>query len=74
MALPSSIRKIVVTTLSSNFRKAVELQTASLPKLQAGCVLVKNRFVGINASDINFTSGKYRVRILPVSAVFDPND
>ena len=59
MSLPQSIKKIVVTALSSNFRKAVELQTTSLPKLQAGCVLVKNRFVGINASDINFTSGKY---------------
>jgi len=53
------MRKLVVTTLTSNFRKAVELQTSSLPKVQAGCVLVKNRYVGINASDVNFTAGKY---------------
>jgi len=59
MALPQSIRKVVVTTLSNNFRKAVELQSAALPKVKDGCILVKNRFVGINASDINFTSGKY---------------
>ncbi|XP_078482186.1 prostaglandin reductase-3 [Ciona intestinalis] len=58
-SLPSSMRKLVVKTLTSNFRKAVEIQTVPLPNPASGHVLVKNHFVGINASDVNFSAGKY---------------
>ncbi|XP_076808911.1 prostaglandin reductase-3-like [Clavelina lepadiformis] len=57
--LPSVMRKVVVKSLSVNFREAIEVTTCALPKLKAQEVLVKNRFVGINASDINFTAGRY---------------
>ena len=57
--LPSKIKQILVTKLTSDFRDAVKVVSVPLPKVSAGQVLVKNKFVGINASDINFTSGKY---------------
>nr|XP_039256230.1 prostaglandin reductase-3-like [Styela clava] len=59
MALPQTYRKVMVTTLTTNFRKAIEFQTCQIPKLSANSVLVRNRYVGINASDVNFTAGKY---------------
>ncbi|XP_060561520.1 prostaglandin reductase-3-like isoform X1 [Ruditapes philippinarum] len=57
--LPSTIRKLVATRASSNFREVVSIVTQPTPKPGDGEVLVKNRFVGINASDINFTAGRY---------------
>jgi len=45
--------------LSTNYREAVE--TVSVPMLKPGPheVLVKNRYVGINATDINHSAGRY---------------
>jgi len=63
--LPSSMKKLVVRTLSSNFREAIELQTVPLPKVKRGQILVRNRYVGINASDVNFTAGKYMPGVKP---------
>uniref|UniRef100_H2Z8U8 15-oxoprostaglandin 13-reductase n=1 Tax=Ciona savignyi TaxID=51511 RepID=H2Z8U8_CIOSA len=65
VSLPSSMRKLVVQALTSNFRKAIEIQTVSLPVPTSGHVLVKNRYVGINASDVNFTAGKYAPGVSP---------
>lgn len=56
--LPKSFRKIVVTKLSNNFREATEIQTASFPSaIQDNQVVVKNRFCGVNASDVNVANG-----------------
>ena len=58
-SLPSSMRKLVVKSLSSNFREAIEIKSCALPKLGENHVLVRNQAVGVNASDINFSAGKY---------------
>ncbi|EAN78351.1 oxidoreductase, putative [Trypanosoma equiperdum] len=59
-------RKIVAKRLSSNFREATEVLSSPIPSyLKSTELLVKNRFVGINASDINFTSGKYLPGTVP---------
>lgn len=58
-SLPSSMRKLVVKSLTNNFREAIEIQSCALPKLSDKHVLVKNQVVGVNASDINFSAGKY---------------
>ncbi|XP_052824817.1 prostaglandin reductase-3 [Octopus bimaculoides] len=63
--LPSTFRKLVVNQLSKSFRDAVSIKEVQMPKPAAGEVLVKNRFVGINASDINFTAGKYDPSVKP---------
>ncbi|XP_038052045.1 prostaglandin reductase-3-like isoform X3 [Patiria miniata] len=59
MALPATFRKLVCSKLTQHFRDAVSIQT--LPMLKPGPqdVLVRNRFTGINASDINKTAGRY---------------
>lgn len=57
--LPSTLRKIVVQKLGTNFRDVTEIVSRPLPQLNDKEILVKNRFVGINASDINYTAGRY---------------
>uniref|UniRef100_A0A7S4NQP0 Alcohol dehydrogenase-like N-terminal domain-containing protein n=1 Tax=Guillardia theta TaxID=55529 RepID=A0A7S4NQP0_GUITH len=59
-------RKIVCEKLSTNFRECTRIMTAPLPKaLNSGSILVKNEWCGINASDINFTNGKYMPGVKP---------
>lgn len=61
--MTKSARKLVVTKLSSNFREAVEVKEFSLEEQQKELgpteVLVKVHHVGINATDINFSAGRY---------------
>lgn len=70
--VPGTVRKVVVTTLSPDFRKATAIVSFPLPAaLPPGTVLVRNLFAGVNASDINFTSGKYQTGGGPSSPPFD---
>ncbi|XP_076072847.1 prostaglandin reductase-3-like isoform X1 [Mytilus galloprovincialis] len=57
--LPSTYKKIVAVKFGTNFRDVTKVVDAPMPVPEEGQVLVKNRFVGINASDVNFTAGKY---------------
>jgi NADPH-dependent curcumin reductase CurA len=59
MALPATFRKLVATKISTNFRNVVSIQTVPMQKPGPDEVLVRNRYVGINASDINKTAGRY---------------
>ena len=46
--------------LSDNFRKAVEIVSCDLPaEIPAGCVVMKRLWAGVNASDVNFSAGRY---------------
>lgn len=60
--LPQSYAKVQVVQLSPKFREAVQTVSVQMPSvpggLPAGQVLVRRLFVGINASDINYTSGR----------------
>ncbi|RHY86777.1 hypothetical protein DYB37_003275, partial [Aphanomyces astaci] len=60
-------RKIVCTKLSTEFRAATEIVTIPRSSLTVapGTVLIKNVVVGINASDINYTNGKYNPGVQP---------
>ncbi|GAA6215390.1 zinc-binding alcohol dehydrogenase domain-containing protein 2 [Lates japonicus] len=64
-SIPSSMKKLVVTKLSPNFREAVSMQTVAVPTPGDADLLVRNRFVGINASDINFSAGRYDPSLKP---------
>ncbi|KAG7469965.1 hypothetical protein MATL_G00134350 [Megalops atlanticus] len=64
-SIPSSMKKLVVTKLSQNFRDAVSLQIAPVPTPGDGDLLIRNRFVGINASDINYSAGRYDPSVKP---------
>ncbi|EEF43705.1 prostaglandin reductase-3 [Ricinus communis] len=60
LQLPNSYEKIVVHTLSHNFRSATSIVRAPL-RLPIGPnqVLLKVVYAGVNASDVNFSSGRY---------------
>lgn len=59
MALPSTYRKVVVTELNIDFRAATEIIEVPLEMPAADQVLVKVRYAGANASDINISAGVY---------------
>ncbi|XP_076471193.1 prostaglandin reductase-3-like [Babylonia areolata] len=63
--LPKTMGKIIVTQLGSNFSKVTKLIDAPVPQPGPGEVLVRNKYVGINASDVNFTSGRYDASTRP---------
>ncbi|EDO48723.1 predicted protein, partial [Nematostella vectensis] len=58
--LPKTFRKLVVSRLSTNFREAVETVSAKMLEPGPEEVLVKTRYAGINATDINHTAGRYK--------------
>ncbi|KAM8967629.1 prostaglandin reductase 3 [Pelodytes ibericus] len=65
-SIPSSMKKLVVTELSPNFKKAVTLiPSTPVPVPGDGDLLIRNRFVGVNASDINYSSGRYDSTVKP---------
>ncbi|GAB9475369.1 alcohol dehydrogenase [Globisporangium polare] len=58
-------RKIVCKKLSTNFRECTEIVKFELPTLKNDQVLVQVKYVGINASDINYTNGAYLPGVQP---------
>jgi hypothetical protein len=60
LQIPQSFEKIVVHTLSHNFRSATSIvRTALRLPIKPDHVLVKIIYAGVNASDVNFSSGSY---------------
>ncbi|KAK2565642.1 Prostaglandin reductase-3 [Acropora cervicornis] len=57
--LPETFRKLVITKLSTNYREAVESLTVPMLQPKPDELLLKNRYVGINATDINHSAGRY---------------
>ncbi|XP_034384689.1 prostaglandin reductase 3-like [Cyclopterus lumpus] len=64
-SIPSGMRKLVVSKLSPNFREAVSAQSVAVPTPGDADLLVRNRFAGINASDINYSAGRYDPSVKP---------
>lgn len=59
-------RKLICTKLSTDFRASTQLVPVQIPQpLPKGCVLVKTTHVAVNASDVNFTAGKYTPDVQP---------
>ncbi|KAH1030798.1 hypothetical protein J1N35_042972 [Gossypium stocksii] len=58
--LPQSFEKVVVHKLTHNFRDATDIVRAPLKlPIESGHVLLKIIYAGVNASDVNFSSGRY---------------
>ena len=57
--LPLENKVLKVFQLSSNFSEAVRVVTDAISSLSANEILVKNLYVGINATDLNITAGRY---------------
>ncbi|KAL3350587.1 hypothetical protein AABB24_023158 [Solanum stoloniferum] len=60
LQVPHSFEKVVVHTLSHNFRSATRIVRTELRlPLKPDHVLLKVIYAGVNASDVNFSSGRY---------------
>ncbi|KAL8541373.1 hypothetical protein ACS0TY_002577 [Phlomoides rotata] len=77
--IPQSFEKIIVHTLSHNFRSATSVVRVPLRlPLKPDYVLLKIIYAGVNASDVNFSSGRYfsggnkgTASLLPFDAGFE---
>lgn len=58
-------RVLEVHTLSSDFRQATRAVSRAVPTPKPRQVVVRNHWLAINASDINFTSGRYLPGVEP---------
>lgn len=75
---PPAFKKMVVRQLSTDFRAATEIVSAPLPTaVPRGAVLIKYLYAGVNASDINYSAGRYfgspeaASKLLPFDAGFE---
>ncbi|TMW59290.1 hypothetical protein Poli38472_004359 [Pythium oligandrum] len=67
-----SFKRYEVHTLSTDFRKATKLvEEPELPVAKPGFIVVKNHYVGINATDINLTNGWYTATPPPFGCGLD---
>jgi len=71
MDKPTFFKKIVVTKLSPRFTEATQIRNTELRAPNQNEIVVRNHFLGINASDINFTNGKYTKVQPPFDAGFE---
>ncbi|XP_065647834.1 prostaglandin reductase-3 isoform X2 [Hydra vulgaris] len=60
-----TFRKVIATSLTTDFRKACEIITTNFKDLKPNEVLVKSCYTGINATDINVTAGRYGINKVP---------
>ena len=58
-SLPSTFRKVVVHQLSADFASATKIVDVPMPQPAPGEVLIERRYTGVNASDVNFSAGRY---------------
>ncbi|GIX89984.1 prostaglandin reductase 3 [Caerostris extrusa] len=58
---PSTCERLMVQKLTSNFREAVSIETSKMCHPNKEEICVKNKYVGINATDVNMTKGRYFV-------------
>ena len=59
MSLPLQSKVLKVFQLSSNFREAVRVVSETISSIGNDEILVKNLYVGVNATDLNVSAGRY---------------
>ncbi|KAG1122140.1 hypothetical protein G6F42_011759 [Rhizopus arrhizus] len=69
MSAPTTFRKIQALEIGNDFNKVTKVVSVNykdlIQNLKPNSVVVKNFYVGVNASDINYTNGKYTPGIKP---------
>ena len=63
--IPKTCCKLVVQALGTRIREVVKPHTVATPRPRPGEVLVRMRYAGINASDINWAAGRYTPGVKP---------
>ncbi|EPY28400.1 oxidoreductase [Strigomonas culicis] len=65
----TTFKKIIAHEVSPNFRQSTRIVDVPFAAVTGGLkpseVLVKNHYVGINASDVNYVNGKYMPGVVP---------
>ncbi|GFT40566.1 prostaglandin reductase 3, partial [Trichonephila clavipes] len=56
-SIPKTYKRLMVQKLTTNFRDAVTIETTEMCNPENGEVCIKNKYVGINTTDINMTKG-----------------
>jgi NADPH:quinone reductase-like Zn-dependent oxidoreductase/short-subunit dehydrogenase len=75
--VPDASRRVVVHRLTSDFAAATRIVSAPTPAPKRSEVLIERRWTGVNASDVNFTAGRYfggakkAAALLPFDAGFE---
>jgi NADPH:quinone reductase-like Zn-dependent oxidoreductase/short-subunit dehydrogenase len=75
--VPDAYRRVVVHRLTSDFAAATRIVSAPTPAPKRSEVLIERRWTGVNASDVNFTAGRYfggakkAAALLPFDAGFE---
>lgn len=57
--MPDTYRKLVATTRTTDFREAAEIVEEPVPEPGPDEVVIRNRYAGVNATDVNITAGRY---------------
>ena len=52
-------QKLVATSITPDFRAAAEVVEAEVPEPGPGELRVRNRWAGVNATDVNISAGRY---------------
>ncbi|GIX89981.1 ADH_N domain-containing protein, partial [Caerostris extrusa] len=68
---PKTFKKLMVQKLTSNFREAVSIETVEMCHPGKDEICVKNKFVGVNATDVNMTKGLYSASKTPFGIGFE---
>lgn len=55
----ATFKKLQVTTISTDFRKATTIFEQPIPTPGPNQILLKNHFSGVNATDINISAARY---------------
>lgn len=63
--IPNTYSKLVALSLGTKFKEVVKIQTYNTPRPKPGELLVRARYAGINASDVNWTAGRYTPGVKP---------
>lgn len=63
--MADTYKKLVATTLSTDFREATTVVEEPIPSPGPHEVLVKNRYAAVNATDVNITAGRYTSDVAP---------
>ncbi|MBL8153231.1 MAG: zinc-binding dehydrogenase [Anaerolineae bacterium] len=59
MSLPSAYRKVIATQFSKRFREASQIVEVPLQPPKANEIVIRSRYAGVNATDVNISAGLY---------------
>ena len=57
--LPKTYRKLIADHFSNNFREAAKIVEAELKPPTGFELTIRNRYAGVNATDVNISAGLY---------------